>query len=207
MLHGDDLLSLAEQAGLPEDELLDCSASINPLGPSLWLRDVLARVAHYPDPHERELLAAASEAILPCPGTEALSHRLPQDLGTKPVAAGDNQIWGSYVHGLFDNDAFRHRFLDQARARLGLPPESKRPCFDLEPALDRLADTLRRSSTSPPCIAGWDYPDGRRSRYGERRRRRRSASPCRGAEARGAGLVRAGRDARPSGAVASASSR
>lgn len=94
MLHGGDILSLAERAGCAPDALLDCSASINPYGPPLWLRDVLARASdalqHYPDPHERELLHAASErfccaveAVLPCPGTESLIRRLPQALAAQ----------------------------------------------------------------------------------------------------------------------------
>jgi adenosylcobyric acid synthase len=62
--HGGNVGRLAESAGLKPDELLDFSASINPLGPPDWLRAVvsahLAEVARYPDPECTELVAAIS---------------------------------------------------------------------------------------------------------------------------------------------------
>ena len=52
--HGGNLRELAARAGRPADELLDFSASINPLGPPECLREVLGRgieqLVHYPDP-------------------------------------------------------------------------------------------------------------------------------------------------------------
>ena len=52
--HGGNLRELAQRAGLNEDQILDFSASINPLGPPEGLRPALARsidrVVHYPDP-------------------------------------------------------------------------------------------------------------------------------------------------------------
>jgi len=55
-------------------------------------------------------------------------------------------VWGSYLHGVFDADEFRHRFLDDLRARVGFAPVAERACrYDLEPALDRLADVVRAS--------------------------------------------------------------
>ena len=50
--HGGNLRDLARQSGLDQDQILDFSASINPLGPPESLRPVLARsidrLAHYP---------------------------------------------------------------------------------------------------------------------------------------------------------------
>ena len=61
--HGGDALSLAKELGLPPSEILDFSASINPLGLPDWLRPVISSqissLTRYPDPHCRELLAAA----------------------------------------------------------------------------------------------------------------------------------------------------
>jgi len=58
--------------------------------------------------------------------------------------SGLPRVWGTYVHGVFDEDGFRHTFLDGLRERKGLPPLAvSRPRFGLEPALDRLADALR----------------------------------------------------------------
>jgi cobyric acid synthase CobQ/L-threonine-O-3-phosphate decarboxylase len=55
-------------------------------------------------------------------------------------------IWGTYLHGFFDADETRRWFIDQLRVKRGLPAlEAVRAVYDLQPALDRLADTVRRS--------------------------------------------------------------
>ncbi|WP_243368370.1 cobyric acid synthase [Fundidesulfovibrio soli] len=62
--HGGDVAQLAKAAGCAPEDILDFSASINPLGPPEWLRPAISSavssLAHYPDPHCRALLAAAS---------------------------------------------------------------------------------------------------------------------------------------------------
>lgn len=56
------------------------------------------------------------------------------------------QIWGSYLHGIFDSDRFRRWFINRLRERHGLSPLSGIPApYDLEPAFDRLATTVRES--------------------------------------------------------------
>ncbi len=57
----------------------------------------------------------------------------------------DGHIWGSYLHGIFDDDGFRRWFIDDLRVRKGLG-KLREPgaCYDLEPALDRLAAHLRQ---------------------------------------------------------------
>ena len=56
----------------------------------------------------------------------------------------DNMIWGTYLHGIFDADQFRRWFIDRLRTRKRLPPINRvRIRYDLEPAFDRLADTVR----------------------------------------------------------------
>ncbi len=53
-------------------------------------------------------------------------------------------VWGTYLHGLFDADAFRRWFVDRLRMRRALPPLGKIvAAYDLEPALDRLAEVVR----------------------------------------------------------------
>lgn len=63
-MHGGNRRRLAQAAGVPEQELLDFSASINPLGPPRWLREVvlanLGAVEHYPDPECLRLVEAIS---------------------------------------------------------------------------------------------------------------------------------------------------
>jgi len=56
------------------------------------------------------------------------------------------QVWGTYLHGIFDADQFRRWFIDRVRAQKGLSPIGcVRARYDLEPALDRLADAVRNS--------------------------------------------------------------
>lgn len=55
--------------------------------------------------------------------------------------------WATYLHGLFDDDAFRRAWLDHVRSDLGLPPQECRSTgYNLEKALDRLADIVRENS-------------------------------------------------------------
>jgi cobyric acid synthase CobQ len=55
-------------------------------------------------------------------------------------------LWGSYLHGIFDADGFRRWFIDRLRKRRGLAPLGRiAALYDLEPAFDRLAETVRRS--------------------------------------------------------------
>lgn len=62
------------------------------------------------------------------------------------AASADQRIWGTYLHGVFDADDFRRWFIDRLRTRRGLAPVGKViGRYDLEPALDRLAEVVRRS--------------------------------------------------------------
>ena len=61
--------------------------------------------------------------------------------GTKSTIGS---IWGCYLHGLFDSDSFRRSFINRIRAKKGLPAYGgPLIAYDLEPAFDRLADTVR----------------------------------------------------------------
>lgn len=65
-----------------------------------------------------------------------------------PVGIGnsDHRIWGTYLHGVFDCDKFRRWFVDRLRSKKGLLPLGKVvSCYDIEPALDRLADIFREA--------------------------------------------------------------
>ena len=56
------------------------------------------------------------------------------------------RIWGSYLHGIFDSDPFRRWFINRLRQRHGLTVLPGIPApYDLEPAFDRLAATVRAS--------------------------------------------------------------
>jgi cobyric acid synthase CobQ/L-threonine-O-3-phosphate decarboxylase len=75
----------------------------------------------------------------------ALEHAVVFEDGTKCGATVENgRIWGTYLHGIFDADSFRRWFIDRLKKRAGLPCDGQiRAPYDLEPAFDRLADTVR----------------------------------------------------------------
>ena len=55
------------------------------------------------------------------------------------------QVWGTYLHGVFDDDAFRRWFIDQVREKKGLPPLKKiQATYDVEAMIQRLADVVRK---------------------------------------------------------------
>jgi adenosylcobyric acid synthase len=62
------------------------------------------------------------------------------------IASPDGRIWGTYLHGIFDDDAFRRWFVDRLRAARGLEPLGRiAAAYDVDAALDRLAAVVRQS--------------------------------------------------------------
>ena len=57
------------------------------------------------------------------------------------------RVWGTYVHGLFDDDEVRHTFIDRAREQCGLAPAREKAAVtaNRQARIDRWADHLRRS--------------------------------------------------------------
>ena len=62
-------------------------------------------------------------------------------LGFGLVGAGGVRVLGSYLHGLFDSDAFRHAFCQRLRKERNLPSQAPTR-HDVGQALDALADCL-----------------------------------------------------------------
>jgi adenosylcobyric acid synthase len=61
------------------------------------------------------------------------------------VMARDRRCWGTYIHGVFDSDAFRRHFINGARRRKGwkkLPIISN---YDVDKEIDKLAHLIRRN--------------------------------------------------------------
>lgn len=54
-------------------------------------------------------------------------------------------IWATYVHGLFDNDIFRLKFINHVRTFKGLPPVPSCTPYTLENSLNKLADIIRKN--------------------------------------------------------------
>lgn len=66
---------------------------------------------------------------------EAIGHSVDRDM-----------IWGSYLHGIFDNDEFRRDFIDNVRERKGMARVGRViNKYDLTESLDILADAVRDS--------------------------------------------------------------
>ena len=61
------------------------------------------------------------------------------------VAAPGGFIFGSYLHGLFDNSNFRHAFLSGLRRRKGLPIIPEPSAISQEQQFDALADVVRQN--------------------------------------------------------------
>ncbi|HXX21811.1 MAG TPA: cobyric acid synthase [Terriglobia bacterium] len=66
---------------------------------------------------------------------------------TDGAVSTDRRVFGTYVHGIFDADDFRHAFLDAVRAECGLAPCTTRAfvAAERQSRLDRLAAHVRRS--------------------------------------------------------------
>ena len=60
------------------------------------------------------------------------------------VQSTAGEIWGTYLHGIFDDDKFRRWFIDKLRVSKGLNAMDKIcAVYDLEVAFDHLADVFR----------------------------------------------------------------
>lgn len=62
------------------------------------------------------------------------------------VMSEDGRLWGTYVHGIFHNDRFKHDWLNEVRRGKGLTPSDRVTAFGRlrELSFDRLADHVRR---------------------------------------------------------------
>ncbi|MCE5335172.1 MAG: threonine-phosphate decarboxylase CobD [Desulfobacteraceae bacterium] len=98
IIHGGNVYELAARSGCSPDDILDYSASINPLGPPPGLNDLLAshfhRLQHYPDIRNSSLINALAEfhgispeSLAVGNGSTELIYWLPKALGTRKVLA------------------------------------------------------------------------------------------------------------------------
>ncbi len=76
-------------------------------------------------------------------GMDALPVMTKPDGEAIGTGTADGRVWGTYLHGVFDSDAFRRWFIDRLRVKKGLPPLGRGTSYNLEPAFDRLAESVR----------------------------------------------------------------
>lgn len=61
-------------------------------------------------------------------------------------ASIDQRVWGAYLHGIFDEDAFRRWFIDRLRVQKKLSPLGEDGAsYNVDRSLDELADLVRSS--------------------------------------------------------------
>jgi cobyric acid synthase CobQ/L-threonine-O-3-phosphate decarboxylase len=104
-------------------------------------------VTGYEIHHGETLLEGTTAAPLFADATgRPLAWGLLPEKGDKAASAtGLPRVWGTYLHGVFDEDAFRRQFVDGLRLRKGLKPlKEPQTRFGLEPSLERLASFLRK---------------------------------------------------------------
>lgn len=78
-------------------------------------------------------------------GTDAPAFVISGNRHQVTDGAVKNGVWGTYIHGIFDNDAFRRDLINGLRQRKGLPPVETPVIYAAEKdaAIDRLAQLLR----------------------------------------------------------------
>lgn len=61
----------------------------------------------------------------------------------------DFQIWGTHIHGVFDNYDFRNWFFNLVRKKRGLPAQKIRDNLGLDKEIDKLANLVRKNLDMP----------------------------------------------------------
>jgi threonine-phosphate decarboxylase len=94
--HGGDVFNVCKEKGIPFKEVIDFSASINPLGISknaeLALKRSLKKLVHYPEPFSRTLsgeiaryLGVNPSSIIPANGSTELIYLIPRAIRPRSV--------------------------------------------------------------------------------------------------------------------------
>jgi adenosylcobyric acid synthase len=94
------------------------------------------------------------ESNLPVEGYEIHHGSTAHDAGNplivgedgRTIGSGreDARVWGTYLHGIFDADRFRRWYLDRLRRAKGWDPVGTPTPYDIDAALDRLAQEVER---------------------------------------------------------------
>jgi adenosylcobyric acid synthase len=65
--------------------------------------------------------------------------------GSDGTISKDGRIWGTYLHGVFDEDNFRMSFLNKLRLKNGWPPLAVISSFNQDREFDKLAGLVREN--------------------------------------------------------------
>ena len=97
------------------------------------------------------------------PLADIVRQGIPGSVLDGAVSTSGRRVLGTYVHGFFDNDDFRHSFLAAARSAVDLAPVEiwANIATEREARIDRLADHLRKS-TDIDSIRKWIVAQPRR---------------------------------------------
>ena len=89
-----------------------------------------------------------------------------QDENSDGAVSPDGRVWGTYIHGVFDQPGFRRHWLNQLRRRKGLNPlpvvVSENVNRKLAAAMDRWADHLERHLELAPIFGAVNFPYSQR---------------------------------------------
>jgi adenosylcobyric acid synthase len=98
--------------------------------------------------YEIHLGRTSRGAVRACFQIEASEILKDNARGDEGAASENGRIWGTSIHGLFDQAGFRRGWLNRVRGRKGLPPispgESELVATQLRAELDRWADHLEQ---------------------------------------------------------------
>jgi adenosylcobyric acid synthase len=96
--------------------------------------------------YEIHLGRTSHGTVKPCFHIEASDIWEGTAMGDEGAASENGRVWGTSIHGLFDQAGFRRGWLNRARGWKGLPPisstESELVAIQLQAELDRWADHL-----------------------------------------------------------------
>ena len=157
LVHGGNVYELASGAGCSPDDILDFSASINPLGPPPGLREHLDghfhRLRHYPDINNRLLIESLSrfhgiapECMAAGNGSTELIYWLPRALGVRRALAV-LPTFGEYVK------AFELQGTEVKR--LVCAPEG-----NFQPGIEQLEEAIAKASPEAVLLTHPGSPGG-----------------------------------------------